>query len=38
MAQNAFDTAKQNTWEMVATKYQDIYADILADDTSILIG
>jgi len=38
MARNAFDTAKQNTWEMVATKYQDIYADILADDTSILIG
>jgi len=29
MAQRALDTAAQNTWEMVATKYQDIYADIL---------
>jgi UDP-glucose:(heptosyl)LPS alpha-1,3-glucosyltransferase len=38
MAQKAFDTAAQNTWEMVATKYEDIYADNFADDTSILNG
>jgi UDP-glucose:(heptosyl)LPS alpha-1,3-glucosyltransferase len=29
MARKAIDTARQNTWEMVATKYQDIYANIL---------
>jgi UDP-glucose:(heptosyl)LPS alpha-1,3-glucosyltransferase len=30
MSAAAYQTATQNTWDMVATKYQDIYTDILA--------
>jgi UDP-glucose:(heptosyl)LPS alpha-1,3-glucosyltransferase len=30
MAQKAYQTAAQNTWDQVAAKYQEIYAAILA--------
>jgi UDP-glucose:(heptosyl)LPS alpha-1,3-glucosyltransferase len=30
MSAAAYQTATENTWDMVATKYQDIYTDILA--------
>jgi hypothetical protein len=29
MSAAAYQTATQNTWDMVATKYQDIYTDII---------
>jgi UDP-glucose:(heptosyl)LPS alpha-1,3-glucosyltransferase len=31
MSAAAYQTATQNTWDMVAAKYQDIYTDILAE-------
>lgn len=31
MSAAAYQTASQNTWDMVAAKYHDIYADILAE-------
>jgi UDP-glucose:(heptosyl)LPS alpha-1,3-glucosyltransferase len=31
MSATAYQTASQNTWDIVATKYQDIYTDILAE-------
>ena len=29
LVEAAYQTASQNTWDMVAAKYQNIYADIL---------
>jgi len=30
MSAAAYQTAAENTWDMVAAKYRDIYTDILA--------